>query len=548
MRLINCTTLKLEEFLDDNIPPYAILSHTWGKEEVSLAEFTSNDDILKSKEGFIKIAFACSQALRDQLQYTWVDTCCIDKTSSAELSEAINSMFQWYKSSTICYAYLTDVMWDTFDETFPQSRWWSRGWTLQELLAPSNVTFFDRNAKSMGTKSDHSKQIAEITGIDEKAVTSPEFETYSVAQRMSWASNRQTTRVEDIAYSLLGLFNVSMPLLYGEGETAFLRLQEEIIRRSPDESIFAWGLNMEVIENFEGCGRVVGATQPEFYFAQSPKDFRGCHVIETAGVYRKSPFILTNVGLQVQLPLVPIRGHDSPEAQCWIGLLNCRVEIGDDSKLVGVVFRLAGVGSAKTNVAERAYVRVSTALISPLIATFAVQTNMVLHGNNGSSGLPIPHAPLVRQFVVFIKQSLRIMEYSVFDASRWEFPDSERSTGVETSWNQTSQTLSATCNKNDEGCIYIFNFRSSGRHQDFSVFVLPTNLGPAAVRRGCVFSEEDMQSVHRQLKYKIFSGQESTLETLSSGMEIRVEVEKKEKNVCHWMIQEVHVGSIRFYG
>ena len=165
---------------------------------------------------------------------------CIDKTSSAELSEAINSLYAWYEQSRECYVFLDDV--NTYNE-FRDSRWFTRGWTLQELLAPSSVLFYSGDGPFLGSRSDLAMKIAKATGIQSHYILKEQTLTQaSVAQRMCWASARQTTRLEDIAYSLLGIFQVNMPLLYGEGSKAFIRLQLAIIETSDDDSVFAWGL------------------------------------------------------------------------------------------------------------------------------------------------------------------------------------------------------------------------------------------------------------------------------------------------------------------
>ncbi|OCK96314.1 HET-domain-containing protein, partial [Cenococcum geophilum 1.58] len=242
MRLLNSRTLQLEEFIGDaNVPPYAILSHTWGEEEVTLRDMISTAGSLKEKKGFKKIQNCCSQALADGLHWAWVDTCCIDKTSSAELSEAINSMFRWYSRSKVCYAYLTDVPYDGFDDSLPKSRWFTRGWTLQELLAPSSVVYYSAEWTRIGDNEDLISVLRNVTRIDEGILSRTKgLDWISVAEKMSWAATRETTRVEDMAYCLLGIFDVNMPLLYGEGERAFQRLQEEILRNSQDQSLFAW--------------------------------------------------------------------------------------------------------------------------------------------------------------------------------------------------------------------------------------------------------------------------------------------------------------------
>lgn len=241
MRLLNTylsdtQDFVIQEFLDYELPPYAILSHTWGKEEVTYQEV--NTASAKEKSGFEKITQCCSVARADGYKYIWIDTCCIDKTSSAELSEAINSMYLWYQKAEVCYAILEDVR---SEEEIAQSKWLTRGWTLQELIAPSRVIFLNERWEVLGDRATLRDQLSEYTGIPAGILSGEDdLETSSVAQRMSWAAKRQTSRVEDRAYSLMGIFNVHMPLIYGEGETAFIRLQEEIMRISDDQSLFAW--------------------------------------------------------------------------------------------------------------------------------------------------------------------------------------------------------------------------------------------------------------------------------------------------------------------
>lgn len=270
MRLVNVHTLELEEFFGEAIPKYAILSHTWvDGQEVTFQEFSNNK--ARNKSGWANIERTVQWALKDQLGHVWIDTCCIDKTSSAELTEAINSMMSWYEQSQVCYTYLADVpsgLDNKGQEDAPHnSRWFTRGWTLQELLAPSKLVFIYDDWTRLATRDEMACLVSSITGIDTEFLhtlagedshgfaagsistssgRSPRarLDSASIAQRMSWASNRQTTRVEDIAYCLLGIFNINMPLLYGEGPKAFLRLQEQIMMNSDDQSILAW--------NFEG--------------------------------------------------------------------------------------------------------------------------------------------------------------------------------------------------------------------------------------------------------------------------------------------------------
>ena len=240
MRLLSTLTGELQEFFDEKTPPYAILSHTWGNEEVSFQDLEKRET---DKAGYSKIKSCCQLAASEGWQYVWIDTCCIDKSSSAELSEAINSMFRWYKRAQVCYAYLSDV--DVEDKSglflssIRGSRWFTRGWTLQELLAPFMVIFYDKNWTEIGTKASLEQEISSETGIQRTHLF--DHVDACIAVKMSWASGRTTARLEDIAYCLLGLFDLNMPLLYGEGEKAFFRLQYELLQSGDlDESIFAW--------------------------------------------------------------------------------------------------------------------------------------------------------------------------------------------------------------------------------------------------------------------------------------------------------------------
>ena len=198
----------------------------------------------KSKAGYVKIRFCGKQAASDRLQYFWVDTCCIDKSSSAELTEAINSMFRWYHDAAKCYVYLSDVLTPNlhandyvsqliWESAFYKSKWFTRGWTLQELIAPSLVEFFSLEGKRLGDKKSLQRQLHEVTGIAIQALQGSPLSQFPVTQRMSWAEKRETKREEDGAYSLLGIFDIHMPLIYGEGKKkAFIRLKEEIDKAS----------------------------------------------------------------------------------------------------------------------------------------------------------------------------------------------------------------------------------------------------------------------------------------------------------------------------
>jgi hypothetical protein len=270
MRLIDTKTLVLRDFFDSRIPPYIILSHRWEDGEVTFRDVTESLNL--RAPGWTKIRRFCSIVRKFGYRWAWVDTCSIDKTSSAELSEAINSMYKWYERSDTCFVYLHDVVYEAQDvlqlditrtstevfrhsadsksrnvipskstvSAFRESQWFTRGWTLQELIAPRNITFFDRDWRPFGSKDTLSDPISDITSI-ENIRNHSSLQQQSIATKMSWASKRNCTRSEDTAYSLMGLFDVNMPLLYGEGvRNAFRRLQLEILKVSSDESIFAW--------------------------------------------------------------------------------------------------------------------------------------------------------------------------------------------------------------------------------------------------------------------------------------------------------------------
>ncbi|PIL28594.1 hypothetical protein GSI_08635 [Ganoderma sinense ZZ0214-1] len=263
MRLLDTHTGQfVEKDPADEDTRYAILSHTWDQDgeqtykqlkKIQKRHTPSSLTSLISRLSSIwsdtdlspKIRDACAYARADGFRYIWIDSCCIDKSSSSELSEAINSMYAWYGRADICYAYLASVPADEDHSkdgsSFRTSRWFARGWTLQELLAPPHLVFLSHDWKLLGSKLALVELVHRTTNISPEALLEPQsLDKFSVAQRLSWAAKRKTTRVEDRAYALLGIFDINMPILYGEGERAFRRLQEEIMRRIPDQSLFAW--------------------------------------------------------------------------------------------------------------------------------------------------------------------------------------------------------------------------------------------------------------------------------------------------------------------
>ncbi|RMZ84926.1 hypothetical protein DV738_g212, partial [Chaetothyriales sp. CBS 135597] len=204
--------LSLTDDLDDeNIPPYAILSHTWGSDhdEVTYADIQKHQG--QNKAGYAKLRFCGEQARKDGIKHFWVDTCCINKDNQNELSEAIISMFRWYANSEKCYVYLSDVQVKgnlseiPWVPDFRKSRWFKRGWTLQELLAPANITTLPLDA------------------LGDTPLTQ-----FPIDEKIRWTKDRKTKKIEDGAYCLLGIFNVSMSLRYGEGDNAIRRLRKKI--------------------------------------------------------------------------------------------------------------------------------------------------------------------------------------------------------------------------------------------------------------------------------------------------------------------------------
>ncbi|KAK4443506.1 hypothetical protein QBC34DRAFT_211026 [Podospora aff. communis PSN243] len=356
MRLIDTTTLRLVSKNDGDLPNYAILSHTWGSDDDEVS-FQDLQDLSSSrvrqpngpfahriskKPGFAKIKDSARLAKSQGFQYIWIDTCCINKTSSAELSEAINSMFRWYRNAAVCYAFLDDVSCESDPqyreflahfgklhefgyrsslqsqprildgpgvvESLRFSRWFTRGWTLQELIAPFNVEFYSRDWRLLGTKLDNRRNtapehsfpvlISTITGIDLAILEGRlDLEDLSIASRMRWAARRQTTRIEDKAYCLMGIFGVNMPLLYGEGNRAFIRLQEEILKSTDDESIFVWQCPPSDPLRFQVSGLL--ALEPSYFSEANAKPLPR----DTSRI--TAPFSMTNAGLHIHVLLMP---------------------------------------------------------------------------------------------------------------------------------------------------------------------------------------------------------------------------------------------------
>jgi hypothetical protein len=384
MRLIDTTTLEVRLFMS-KIPEYVILSHTWGGDEVTFESMQEPDRITKASEGYVKIKRCCELAREDGYRWAWVDTCCIDKRSSAELSEAINSMYRYYWDASKCYAYLSDVAelveatqdellfkskelnlkdhagyfrrlestqgigpklgWQyvlfidvdepevyvgylkrlqsaylpqrhsqaddlnlKLTERLPNSRWFERGWTLQELLAPAIVEFYDKDWRLLGTKASLAADIEKWTRINTRYILDRStIRSASLGLRFSWVSNRQTTREEDIAYCLMGIVGVNMPLLYGEGNRAFRRLQIELLMQTRDHTIFAWSAYYES-RNSYNYERFYRFGLPSF-LAPSPGCFDPSSLADIRPTFSQPAFInskleMTGLGLRITLPCI----------------------------------------------------------------------------------------------------------------------------------------------------------------------------------------------------------------------------------------------------
>ncbi|KAF7525343.1 hypothetical protein G7054_g11128 [Neopestalotiopsis clavispora] len=348
MRLLNTETFQLQEFFGRPNEPYTILSHTWAHEEVTFQQFQSVQDATSKREtsrvnaisthsGYRKIQDCCKRSREDGFCWTWIDTCCIDKTNSVELSESINSMFQWYKNAAVCYVLLDDVEKTPNAEVdllsaLQMSRWFTRGWTLQELIAPARLLMFGRSWQFLGELLEGSAlmdTISQTTGIPSSYLHKDSIYSASISMRMSWAARREVTRAEDMAYCLLGIFNVNMPLLYGEGgDRASVRLQEEIIKINHDQTIFAW-------EAVPTSGLTMHDSEDIGILATSPGAFRRSgKLVPSVPDANSMPnaFEMTHLGLSICLPFW--QGRKDGE---FLGLLGCH-EADEPGKRIALRF------------------------------------------------------------------------------------------------------------------------------------------------------------------------------------------------------------------
>ncbi|EJT82608.1 hypothetical protein GGTG_02581 [Gaeumannomyces tritici R3-111a-1] len=357
MYLVNVETKKLERFGGAEIPKYAILSHTWGEasEELTFTDI-SKGNVNKPGVGADKFQGCCRLATGRGVKYVWIDTCCINKGDGEELREAINSMFRWYRDAEVCLVFLADVP-PGDDPKRPQSkfscsRWFTRGWTLQELLAPSRLVFYGSGWDRLGTKADFCSEIERITSIPRRVLNGDaKVQDTSVAQRMSWAASRNTTREEDLAYCLLGIFDVVLPMLYGVGHLAFRQLQEAIMRKTRDDSILAWGFptNKKGRRLPAAATRGGASSSSGGVLATGPSGFAGCGDI--SGRERSAGDTLDvrggSLSLRIRLYTLPTTG----ETFC---LLECGPE-SDKSKVVGIP--LVAVSGEQPREQPREFVR-----------------------------------------------------------------------------------------------------------------------------------------------------------------------------------------------
>lgn len=325
MRLINTEEYQVHDFFDTlSIPRYAILSHCWGADEVCFGDLR-DPSLASEKLGLQKVKESCLQAGNLGFQWLWVDLACVDRSSSAELSEAINSMFNWFRQSQACIVYLSDVDYvediQEQEKNIRQSQWMRRPWTLQELIAPQNMRFYAANWILIGTKESLLPLLSEVTQVDKAVLENAEhLSGFSIGRIMSWAANCEASRVEDIAYSLLGLFGVSMPIIYGEGQKAFTRLQEKIFKRSDDATLFAW---QSPNSNHKYRGLFSISPYEFAHFARQPKTtplrIHGDVYFSHGGVTIESDFGVLG-GAEQDLVLMLYGGKPSDDRPC-IGIV-----------------------------------------------------------------------------------------------------------------------------------------------------------------------------------------------------------------------------------
>jgi hypothetical protein len=352
MWLLETATLTLREFIGTEVPKYAILSHTWSGDEIKFHEVKSPNENVREKAGYRKVKRFVELVKSMGYEYAWADTACIDKRSSAELTEAINSMYIWYQAADVCIIYLEDV--PPRAETLSQdaqlaaleaSRWFTRGWTLQEILACANRHFHAQDWSRISLDEDSLHDLdsicSKVTGVSVGVLNDQRvLQEVTIAERMSWAARRKTTRPEDRAYSLLGIFDVNMPILYGEGLVkAFRRLQEEIMKSSFDQTLFAWR----------------GHYYESGLLAYSPDDFAETPKLALLPVFGLESFSLTNIGVSIRLQVssdtCPWLEFEPgfPNAQVHVAALQCVVRTGNSWGIPCIRIRRIQTGGLQTD-------------------------------------------------------------------------------------------------------------------------------------------------------------------------------------------------------
>ncbi|KAK1242942.1 hypothetical protein MKX08_005754 [Trichoderma sp. CBMAI-0020] len=478
MRLINAKTFAIEEFPDFCVPPYAILSHTWGSdsEELSFRDVEARN-IEKPGIGAIKFRGCCQQAIKDGIKYAWIDTCCIDKTNLVELSESINSMFRWYQQATVCYAFLSDVPSNENPQNegskFQKSRWFRRGWTLQELVAPKILRFYGtittagtssaqgiingnviHGWQCIGTKGNMSATIASITGIPREYLLGvAPLSTASVAQRMSWAAHRETKRKEDLAYCLLGIFDITMPMIYGEGrDKAFFRLQEQIMKVIKDDSILAWGItSMQSVDQLQlahDAGRAVAGR----VMARTPLEFANSgHIIrrEQSLQYTRAVDI-SGGNVRAHLPL-----HVTPTGQMF-GLLSCGPE-NNAQQVVAIPLIKISIGLLDEYIRPRGCGLSLRSIMLPATVPKQIQIK-----HEGNESVPIDSSVLYFHYDDKDFSDINLKVTDVVPRSYW---DEERSLIISTS------------NNNNNNVPHQILIRLRNYKQESEDFVLVLNYG-----------------------------------------------------------------------
>jgi len=523
MRLLHAEKRTLKEFFDDAIPIYAILSHTWGEDEVTFQDILKPE--CRKKIGYVKINYACEQAIRDNIAWVWVDTCCIDKSSSAELTESINSMYRWYQRANVCYAYLADVSGlcpelnskegslgddknKEWNVKFAKSKWFSRGWTLQELIAPSEVRFYNHSWGYIGIKCRNffryegtlSRIISKRTRIEHSLLTNVRtIESFSIAQKMSWASDRTTSRIEDMAYCLLGLFNVNIPLLYGEGERAFVRLQHEIIKESTDQSIFAWGF-----------GDPTGVLHPQrpylcLPFAPHPSYFQNSYeIVQCPEVSCVNGYSYSSIGLQITLPVLRVNDSFS------YAILGCR--FGDDllSAIALCVESYEGHHFITTQSrwrVERVNLQtIDAATKQPLLINTKPNYPVITAGN--------PLSGLSNNFVLrFSCDGTKKLDFEIIDVyprDRWNITASS----MFESYMRGSENMGAVLLSGRSENLFVVGFYSKLKHGEIPTSTAGVVIDPSPDTGR---SDADLWPTRVRQRCKIEQGAMSTQTTLRSG-------------------------------